>query len=90
MDGMHISKAVATMMGKAQLQNDNAPRPVASSVHKSMNHTHFLSWTAEEWDQRVADEKAQEDPKVTRTQKESKENADAGARRTPSTYVDMC
>ena len=90
LNAVHITKAIATMIGKAQLQHDNAPRPVASSVHKSLNHTHFLPWSAEEWDQRVADDKAQGESVSTRTLQESKEIAASGARRTPSNYTDMC
>ena len=38
----------------------------------------------------MAEERAQEESRSTRTQQESRENAAAGGRRTPSTYVDMC
>ena len=90
LNAVHITKALATIMGKAQFQHDNASRPVATSVHKSLNHTQLLPWTAEEWDQRVADDKAQDESILTRTLQESRETAAAGARRTPSTYVDLC
>ena len=87
--GVDISKKLAKMLTSAQPSHDNSGRASGKSAHKYVNHTHFLSWTPDEREERVVSEQAQKESASTRTQAEAKENAAAGARRTPADYVDI-
>ena len=77
------------MLTSAQPSHDNSGRASGKSAHKFLNHTHCLAWTSEEREERITSELAQEESSSARTQAEAKENAAAGARRTPSDYVDI-
>ena len=87
--GVVITKKVAKFLTSTEPSHDNSGRPSGRSAHKGLNHTHFLPWSTDKRNERIESEEAQEDPKVSRTPKESRENAAAGARRTPADYVDL-